>query len=382
MLFPSNLARLALLVLVGVAGSSPVAGKGPPMQSDNGAELGFSAMVADLAAADVVLIGERHDDRAHHRVQQTVIQALAGQRAVALGLEAFPAGEDQALADWRRGRIGDWPTFLDEADWYRHWGVAPEAYRPVLETARLLGLPTAGINIPRAWIRTVAAEGPEALTDEQRERIGPVAPVPEGYRERLEASFESHDGGRSVDSFIAAQLRCDAAMAGGLLELHRQHPEHLIIGLAGSGHIRGGYGIPRQLRERASDVDVATVLPFDPDRDDPPAKGEADYLWPVAPDRLAEPVRIGVALGEGEGEAPVVKRVLEGHPAAQAGVQAGDRIRAVDGQSVANATALIHAIRQHDWGGCLRLRIAREGEEEELSVRLDRPEAEKRASGH
>jgi putative serine protease PepD len=61
------------------------------------------------------------------------------------------------------------------------------------------------------------------------------------------------------------------------------------------------------------------------------------------------------------------------YPAKAAGLRQGDRITAVDGQEVASATELIYRIRQHRWGGCLRLTLRRDGDERHLTVPLDGP---------
>jgi len=340
----------------------------------------FQRMIDDLAGADVVLVGERHDDHAQHWVQNQVLTGLRGRGPVAVGMEAFPSGRDRALDDWRRGRIPSWPRFLVSTDWFGFWGIAPDLYRPILETVRRHRLPLAGLNVPRAWIRRIAGKGLDGLEPAQRERIGPVAEPAEAYRKSLRQSLAEHAGERSAAHFIAAQTAWDAAMAGALLDLRAAHPQAVAVGLAGSGHIRGGYGIPHQLASRSPDLEIRTVLPYDPD-EDRPAADAADYAWAVAPERAADPVRIGARLGEpGQGPGVAVAGVEEGAAAARAGLEAGDRVLAVDGARTANATELIYRIRQHRWGGCLRLRIRRDGAERILRLALDRPAATREGS--
>ncbi|MEF8793514.1 ChaN family lipoprotein [Thiohalorhabdus sp.] len=367
--------RIALLTaaLGLLAASAPALGEGQIIRLETGERVPFAAMVARLAEADVVLVGERHDDFAQHRAQREVITGLLARRPVAVGMEAFPAAKNAVLSDWRRGQFPDWPTFLTAVDWFDNWRVAPELYRPILETVRHHWLPLTGMNVPREWISRIAREGMAGLGEEQRQRIGPVAAAPEAYAESLRESLARHAEGRKAEHFIAAQRAWDAAMAGALLDLRRAHGDAVVIGLAGSGHIRDGYGIPHQLHNRAPDLEVRTVLPFDPEGGQP-EPGAAAYAWPVAPDRAPDPVRIGARLGNPDGGPGIsVVGLEDAFPGAKAGLEAGDRITAVDGREVSDATELIYRIRRHQWGGCLRLRVRREDQERGLTVPLNRP---------
>lgn len=333
----------------------------------------FHRLVRELADADIVLVGERHDDFAQHRVQQQVITGLLAHGPVAVGMEAFPGDKDAVLADWSRGLFPSWPRFLAAVDWFGSWGVDPALYRPILDTVRRNRLPLVGMNVPRQWIGQIGRGGMQALSPDQKQRIGPVAPAPEAYAEALRRSLAEHAGGGQAAHFIAAQTAWDAAMAGALLELKKAQDEAVVVGLAGTGHIRGDHGIPHQIASRAPDLEVVTVVPRAPERG-VPAAGTADYAWLVTPDRAGEVVRIGARLGEASSGAGVaVAGVEPDYPAKAAGLRKGDRILAVDGQEVANATGLIYRIRQHQWGGCLRLTIRRDGDKRQLTVALDAP---------
>src|SRR5690242_3491254 len=58
----------------------------------------FETMAADLARADVVLIGEQHDDGNTHRLELAILEGLARRNvAVALSLEMFERDVQGAL---------------------------------------------------------------------------------------------------------------------------------------------------------------------------------------------------------------------------------------------------------------------------------------------
>lgn len=366
---------LTLLQAAPAFASDADGSEGQIFRPNSGDQVPFADMIDDLSRADVVLVGEEHDSRAHHRAQEAVIAALLGRGPVVVGMESFPSTRQEALDAWWRGETPSFTEFLRKVRWFQGWSIDPGLYRDMLEMVRMQGVPLRGINVPRDWISRVAREGLDALGEDQRRRIGEVADPSEEYREALRDSLGEHESGHGAREFIEAQTAWDAAMAGGLLDGLRDHPEAVVVGITGKGHLQGGYGIPHQLRAREPDLEVRTVVPFDPDGEDPPLNGDADYAWPMAPDRAEDPVRIGALLDpEAEGEGVVVEEVQEGFPADKAGLQAGDRILAVNGGEVDDTTMLIYAVRQQQWGGSLRLRIRREEGEETVPVPLDRPE--------
>lgn len=370
--------KAAVLVTIGVSlagAGAPVAGGNSIIRLPDEERVPFSAMAEALAGADIVLVGEQHDDFAHHRAQQAVITGLLARRRVVVGMETFPSRLEDSLDRWRKGKFASWPAFLEAVDWYRVWSVSPALYRPVLETVRTHRLPLVGLNVPREWISRIGREGMEGLSARQRDRIGPVAPPSPEYRESLRESLASHEGEQEPEGFIAAQTAWDAAMAGALLRAHRRHPEAVVVGLAGNGHIQGGFGIPHQIRARSEDVVVRTVVPYSPDREEaPPEAGDGDYAWALKRQAAPDPVRIGILIRENDGGGIKVDAVQDGFPADGADVREGDRILAVDGQPVSSTTALIHAVREHRWGGCLRLRLRRDGQKRTLTLPLRRPE--------
>jgi putative serine protease PepD len=113
-----------------------------------------------------------------------------------------------------------------------------------------------------------------------------------------------------------------------------------------SGNIGVGFAIPmEQVR-----VTAAQIL----------ETGEAKY--PV--------IGANVNTGEQQGGAEVVD-VPSGTPAAAAGLQEGDVVVGVDDKQIDDGIELIVAIRSHQPGETIRLRVQRDGDEVEVDVTLD-----------
>jgi S1-C subfamily serine protease len=68
----------------------------------------------------------------------------------------------------------------------------------------------------------------------------------------------------------------------------------------------------------------------------------------------------------------LVEEVVEGSPAAAAGLKVGDRLVSVDGAAVASPRDVQRQIMQQDAGGTVALKIERNGQEREVKVRTER----------
>lgn len=62
---------------------------------------------------------------------------------------------------------------------------------------------------------------------------------------------------------------------------------------------------------------------------------------------------------------------MDGTPAQDAGLRAGDVIREVEGDRVTDGIALIVAIRTHQPGESIEFTVLRDGEERTIEVTLD-----------
>ncbi|OUP09471.1 trypsin-like peptidase domain-containing protein [Collinsella sp. An2] len=70
-----------------------------------------------------------------------------------------------------------------------------------------------------------------------------------------------------------------------------------------------------------------------------------------------------------------IAAVTEGGPAAEAGIQEGDIVTAIDGNEVTSADGLIIALREHEVGDKVTLTINRDGKDQDVDVTLGSDEA-------
>ena len=106
-----------------------------------GAFSDFEVMLADIAAADVVFVGEQHDDPNTHRLETAILQGLLRRgRATTVSLEMFERDVQGTLDAFLAGRI-DEAAFLAAA---RPWPRYATDYKPLVEVATANRWPVIG----------------------------------------------------------------------------------------------------------------------------------------------------------------------------------------------------------------------------------------------
>ncbi|TFG89323.1 MAG: hypothetical protein E4H17_00885, partial [Gemmatimonadales bacterium] len=134
-------------------------------------EVSPQALLDDLRQAQVIFMGEFHDNLGHHRAQLTVIDALDDdERPLAIGLEMFRKDSQATLARWVRN---DLPLLQFLAVYNDNWSMWPE-YREIFLHARNEEVKMLGLNLPRDITRKVARDGFQALSAEERQLLGNV----------------------------------------------------------------------------------------------------------------------------------------------------------------------------------------------------------------
>ncbi len=362
-----------------------------------GAEVASGRLFLSLANKPIVLLGEAHDRRSHHRWQHYMLAALHSRNSnMVLGLEMLPRRVQPVLDDWSQGKL-DEADFLEQSEWDALWGYDASLYLPLLHFARLNRLPTIALNIDRQLVSKVGAEGWHSLEADERMGLSDPAPASADYRRRLgelyayKLQIRGHsqdavsDGDQDLQeimqseafsNFVDAQLTWDRAMAEALAAAHRRDPEALIVGIIGRGHLEYGNGISYQLADLGID-DVEVLLPVDADEACQALSAElvgadlADAVFVVEEqvDEDEPRPRLGVMIDNGDNGVRVME-VVPGSVAERAGILAGDIIQEAAGFEVETTGQLIDVIQRQAAGTWLPLKILREDENQELIARF------------
>lgn len=254
----------------------------------------FEAMLADLARAGVVLVGEQHDDPNTHRLELAVLEGLMRRRAsIAVSLEMFERDTQSALTDYLADRITE-EEFLESS---RPWPRYATDYRPIVELSKAHGWPVVASNVPRRLAAVVAKEGLRALegvpeTDRAYAAASTECPR-DDYRKRFVETMDAHPAPGSEklseaereamnDRYYASQCVKDETMAEAIVAA-RTTDRPMVVHFNGAFHTDFHAGVAPRVERRldGARVVVVSILPVDDlDRLDPTKEDRkrADYL--------------------------------------------------------------------------------------------------------
>ncbi|MBD1862074.1 MULTISPECIES: ChaN family lipoprotein [Trichocoleus] len=255
-----------------------------PMQQ----RLSPQTVLRQLAAADVVYLGETHDSPADHRAQLKIIQALhQKQPRLAIALEMFQRPYQPALDRYLAGQITE-AELRQQSQFDQRWGYDWEYYAPILRFAKAKRLPLIALNTPTEITRKVARQGLDSLTASDRQFIPPAAEIRTdnvAYRQRIQKIYEEmhqgHSSSKNFEQFFEAQVLWDETMAERIAQFATTHPNSQIVVLAGQGHIIYGDGIPSRVTRRLKNTPnfVQRLVLLNPENIENGGRAIADYLW-------------------------------------------------------------------------------------------------------
>jgi uncharacterized iron-regulated protein len=227
----------------------------------SGAFIGRPELIDRLARGRFVLLGERHDNPDHHRLQAWVLRALiAAGRRPAVGFEMFTVDDAPAIARHLTAHPADAIGLAQAVDWQRSGWPDWAMYQPIAEAALKSGLPIVATNLSPATARTMGQTGLDALDASFAARLGLERPLPPDIQaamaEEIRAAHCGYASEPQVEAMLLVQRARDAQMAEALAAAGQQDGGVLI---AGVGHVRRDHGVPSYLSSQVPGADVISV---------------------------------------------------------------------------------------------------------------------------
>ncbi|MES2524542.1 MAG: ChaN family lipoprotein [Gemmatimonadota bacterium] len=201
---PCTLAVLAVLPLTGCRTTAPAFGTAAATRSapvrvyDARASrwVPFDEMMRSVSTADVVFLGEQHDDPVTHSLELAVLAAIGERRGrVVLSLEMFERDVQGALDRYLAGTMPEVDFLAASRPWDRY----ATDYRPLVELARVRGWPVVAANVPRPIASAVSRRGIahiDSLSPLMRTFAAADHQCPrDGYFDRFAETMSGHGAG-------------------------------------------------------------------------------------------------------------------------------------------------------------------------------------------
>jgi uncharacterized iron-regulated protein len=246
-----------------------------------------TTLLARINAANVLLLGEIHDNPQHHELQQKLLNArIASGARPAVMMEQLNAENqpalDQALAGSKRDEVLSSVTKLIKfSDW--------QFYRPFLVLAVDNQLPVIAANISNQQLQPVIWNGFAAYDAGDLKRLAVEQVWSESREKYLVRNMGGAHCGKLKDELRAGLSRSqrlrDALMADSAMASIGRG----IVGIVGSSHARRDIGLPLYFAARAPLARIFSIgfVEVHPRKTDPTtyetesATGEApfDVIW-------------------------------------------------------------------------------------------------------
>ena len=266
------LTRWAGLALLAVLGAMQMpAANAQVIELATGREMSEQALAERLRAADVVLLGELHDNLTHHDVRGRLIARFADKRRTVVA-EHLPQGEPVIFrSDTRDDLVA---AGFDPAGW--DW----PAHEKLYDQIRASGTALVGGNLPREQARQIFMQGVSALP----ERMGGTydkARLDAAAEKALDRDLVEGHCGKLPDRYLLrmrfAQRMTDITLAHALLD----HKPSVLV--AGNGHVRKDYGVPQVIAAVAPELRLLSVGFLERSANSQElinsVRGQYDFVW-------------------------------------------------------------------------------------------------------
>ncbi|WP_245845186.1 ChaN family lipoprotein [Pseudothioclava arenosa] len=225
---------------------------------------------------DIAVLGEVHDNPAHHLNQAAAVAALKPRAMVfemltpdqAARITPALRADPEALAREIGWEEAGWPDFA--------------IYAPIFEAA-----PDAlimGAALPREELFKVMEEGAERYFGVDAEAFGIDQPYPPELQAELEAEAQANHCNAlpetALPGIVEAQRLRDAAFARSLMRARKTTGGPIVL-ITGSGHARTDLGVPAMLRKAAPGIKLLSIGQLEKIDGVPPEGAQPFDFWIV-----------------------------------------------------------------------------------------------------
>jgi uncharacterized iron-regulated protein len=251
-----------------------------------GRAVSIEEIVAALGDADVLFVGETHNDAVAHLLEAELLRradesygpSSQKRRPVALSMEMFERDVQTVVDEYMGGLIQERHFLLSS----RPWNNYQTDYRPLVEYAREHHLPVIAANAPARYVSRVSGLGTDSLRElsaAAKSWLPPLPPPPasQAYASKFNSFMQggqarTQPAGTAAQAnphggahLLEAQALRDASMAYAVADFLKHHRDALVVQVNGTFHSEERLGVPEQLahyRPKARAV-VITIVPDD-----------------------------------------------------------------------------------------------------------------------
>ena len=255
-----------------------------------GKSVKYKKMIKALSKADVIFIGELHNNPISHWMELEISKDLAklNESGITLGAEMFEADNQLIIDEYLAGLISK-KKFEAEV---RKWPNYDTDYKPLMELAKEKKYKFIATNIPRRYASVVFKKGFDGLKELSEQAKSYIAPLPIAYDETIKCYADMIEMGKKMGhghpKFPQAQAIKDATMSYFINK--NIEKGKTFIHYNGSYHSDNYEGIVWHLKKTNPNLNIVTITTMeqkDVDKLEEENKNVSDYII-VVPENMTK----------------------------------------------------------------------------------------------
>ncbi|MEW5848843.1 MAG: ChaN family lipoprotein [Myxococcota bacterium] len=216
-------------------------------------------VLARLLAADVVLLGETHDNPDHHLLQAAVLDALVRSgRSPSVAWEMMDVDQQATLDGYLRGSNVTTDGVGHVVQWEERGWPEWDMYAPIARVALTAKLSLLAANLPLARVRALIRQGPGALSSTERAALHLDTPFPPELQAAVEEEMSLSHCGHLPTEMLPAMALAQRARDAQMAQVIRNAKPPVVL-ISGAGHARTDRGVPFHLRAQSPSLRVVSV---------------------------------------------------------------------------------------------------------------------------
>ena len=229
---------------------------------ESGKIINEEELIDQFLGAEVIYLGEKHDNARQHEIQLQILEALIrkGKRP-SIGFEFFTTGQTSLLMNFTQpsapvmnmmSKDYDPESVLRQAlGWDHRSDEEWSFYFKLIEFARENQLPAFATDIPWGLSSRITRVGVENLHPTELSLLVDTGLNDSEYEQlMLEEFTNAHCGYRNEEIFrrmYQAWIARNDAMAQSIVNTLEANPQNPVLMIVGFGHLRHGMGIPERI---------------------------------------------------------------------------------------------------------------------------------------
>lgn len=239
---------------------------GPQLQTSGAGSTRLSPrqLIQVLLPADLILLGEKHDNPDHHALQTWVLrQVIQASRRPGVVFEMMSEDQQSVVERHEQQQPRD-ATLLGKAlAWESSGWPTWIQYQPLADLAVGHGLPIIAGNLSLELTKNIQRFAFLAIPGTRRERLGLNTPMTEDLFTTMQRDMKpthcEEPSALQLLRMVLVQHARDAVMAEHLTRtLSRPDTDGAVL-IAGSWHTRTDYGVPAHVQRMAPDATVHSL---------------------------------------------------------------------------------------------------------------------------